>query len=80
MNLQVEPIAVPVRTSCVVFCEVVVWICNPERSRCLVCIEQRPRSLSLHYQVSVDLVVSFDSILDEDVVSLHIINDIVCQS
>lgn len=60
--------------------KVVVWIGDPEGGWRLISIEQRPRPLRLHDQVPVYLVVSFDSVLDEDVVSFHVVDHIVSQS
>lgn len=40
MSLQIIPIAIPIRASRMVSNEVVVWVSDPEATRCLIGIEQ----------------------------------------
>jgi len=57
--------------------KVVVWIGDPDASRCLISVEQWPTPLCLHDKVLVDIVLLLDSIFNEDCMALHIIRNIV---
>jgi len=77
MDLEVIPVAVSIRASCVVASEVVVRIGDPETSWSLISVEQTPGSHRLHDKVVMNLVVSLDSVLDENVVALDSVNDVL---
>jgi len=60
--------------------EVVVWIGDPDASWRLIRIKKRPTSLSFHDQVTLNMILLFDSILDENNMALNIISDVIDQS
>jgi hypothetical protein len=80
MDLQVIPEAVAVRASDSVLNKVIVGLSDPEGSWCLVSVQARPTSLDHHNQVTIQVVLLLDSILDEDVVTFDIIDNVVCHS
>jgi len=80
MLLKIVPVSVSVRTGCMVIDEVIVWIRDPEACWSLVGIEQTPRSLCHRDEISGDIVVSFNTILDEDIVTHGIVNNIFSYS
>lgn len=53
---------------------------DPEAGWSLISVETRPRAFHLHHQVVVHVVLALHCILDEDVVTLHIVDNIVGQS
>ena len=80
MDLKIIPITISVRTSTVVINKVVVWVCNPETSRSLISVKQRPTSLNFHNKVTLDEVLFFNSIFNEDYMTFDIKSDIVYKS
>lgn len=77
MRLQIVPVAVPVRASGVVVDEVVVGVCDPEAGWGLIGVEETPGSLGHDDEVSRDVVVPLDSVLDEDRVAHAVESDVV---
>jgi hypothetical protein len=51
----------------------VVWVGDPERGWGCVSVQDTMRSLGLYNQIFVDIVLCFNTILDEDIVSLAMI-------
>jgi len=64
----------------VVVNEVVVWVCDPETTGRSIGVEETPRSLSHRNKVSMNLVVSLNCVLDEDIVTHSVVDDIVSNS
>jgi len=64
----------------VVSSEVVVWVCDPETGWSLISIEQAHGSLGHHDQVVVNLVVPFNSIFNENVMSHDIVHHVLFNS
>ena len=52
--------------------KVVARVCDPERRRCLISVQQRPTSLGLHNQVLVDVVILFNCIFNKNGMALDI--------
>jgi hypothetical protein len=77
VNLQIVPESIAIRASDSVLDEVVVWLSNPEAGRGLVSVEAGPAAFDLHNQVTVEVVLLLDSILNEDVVTLDLIDNVV---
>ena len=74
---KIIPVAVSVRSCCMVSNEVVVGVLNPERSRSLIRNQQTPRPSCVNNKVVLDQVVSLDSVLDENAMSHLLVDDIV---
>lgn len=77
--LQIIPVAVSVRASTVVLQEVIVWVCDPEACWSLIRVQKGPRSLGLHYQILVDIVLFLNCIFNENRVTLYIEAHILSQ-
>jgi len=60
--------------------EVIVWIGDPEAGWSLVGVEQTPGSLCHDDEISGDIIVSFNTILDENIVAHSIENNILSYS
>lgn len=60
--------------------EIVVWVGDPEAGWRLICVQERPTSLGLHDQVSFDVVLLFNGVLDEDDVTFDIVSNVVDES
>jgi len=57
--------------------EVVVWTSDPDASRCLISVEKRPTSFGHDNEIVCDVILLLNSILNEDVVTLGVVNHIV---
>lgn len=77
MLLQVEPVAVSIRTSSVIVSEDVIWVSDPERSRCLVSVKETVRGSRVYDQVSIDQIFSLCSVFNEDSVSHDVVGHVV---
>jgi hypothetical protein len=80
MDLQIEPVAISVRSRGMVVNENVVWVGDPNTSGGLIGVEQTPGPLGLGDEILVDVVVSFDGVLDEDIVALDVVDDVLHNS
>ena len=60
--------------------EMIIWIGDPKTSWCLISVEPTPRSLGSHYKILFNNVVSLDSIFNEDVMTLNIVNKVLLHS
>lgn len=79
MDLQIIPIAIAVGTTTPILDKVVVGVRDPEASRRLIRIEQRPTPLSHDDAVFVNIVLLFDSVLNENDVTFDVVSYIVDQ-
>jgi len=70
MFLKIKPVTISIRSGNMIISVVVEWICDPRSSRSLINVKETHRSHNLCDQVVSDDIVSFDSILNENIVSL----------
>lgn len=77
VNLQVVPEGISVRTANSVLDEIIVRLCDPEGCWRLIGVEARPAAFDHHNQVVVKIILLLNCILNEDVVTLHRVNDVV---
>jgi hypothetical protein len=80
MDLQVIPETIAVRATDSVLDKVIVWLSDPEGRRSLVSVKARPAAFHHHDQVAVQVVLFLNGILNEDVVTLDIVDNVVCHS
>jgi len=80
MRLKIIPETISIRTSGMIVNENITWMSDPEASRSLIGIQKTHRSHSLHDEVIFDVVVGFNSILNEDGMTLNFISNIVFNS
>ena len=80
MLLEIIPVAVSVRTGSMIVDKIVIWISNPDASWSLIGVEETPRPLGHHDQVSGDIVVSFNAVFDEYVVTHGIEDNVIRDS
>ena len=74
--LQIKPEAVSWASSSMVSNPDIVWICHPESSRSGVSVQDTVRCSHSDYEIICDIVVSLDTIFDEDVVALAVMVDV----
>ena len=60
--------------------KIVVRVGDPEASRRLISVKQRPASFSHNDAVVMDQVLLFNSIFNEDYVTLDVVADVVDQA
>jgi len=77
MNLQIVPESVAVRATNTVLNEVIVRLSDPEAARRLISVETRPAASHIDKAVVVEEVLLLNSILDEDVVALYLVDKVV---
>lgn len=80
IRLSIEPIAITIRTSCMIASENIVWVCNPETSRCLICYQQTEGSFSLYSEIALNEILCFNSILNKECMSHSVIGYILSYS
>ena len=80
MFLKIIPVAITIRTTTMVIHKVVVWVSDPEASRGLISVKKRPTTLSLHDKVTLNMVLLFNSIFNENDMTLNIISNIFDES
>ena len=78
--LEIIPIAISIRSGSMVTNEVVIWIGDPDTSWGLIGVEKTPRSLGHHDQVTLDMIPSLNTILNEDCVTFGIECNVVNNS
>jgi len=77
VDLQIVPVAVSIRACCMVASKVIVGIGDPETGWGLICVQKTPRTLGHYNKVVVDLVVAFNSILNEHVVAHDVVDNVL---
>jgi hypothetical protein len=77
MRSQIEPETVSVRTSTMVSSPDVVGVGNPETSGGLISVEKGLRRHGVHDQIVFDQIVGFNTVLNENGVTLHSVSNIV---
>ena len=60
--------------------EDIVWVCNPEASWGLVCIQKTPRATNIEHQVILNQVLSLSCVFDENSVAHGMVGNVILHS
>ena len=80
MLLKIVPVAIPVRTSCMISSKNIVWMSDPEGSRSLISVEKTPRLFSQYSKIIFDQIVLLYCIFNEESVAFCVVCNIPLNS
>jgi hypothetical protein len=75
--LKVDPETISIRPSGVIASENIVRMSDPETSRRLISVEERPTTLCLNNQVILDQILSLSSVFNKDSVAHGIVGNVI---